>query len=165
MAYDAYFLGSQMNKTAWRTLFLICLTGVLLVIGLPWSQFDGTPHWENVYWIPFSGPVRFHPKVIFEIVGNVMLFVPVGYSFIRSVSSGIERPLLWAAGVGLASSLSVEAYELFCRYRAIETADLILNTAGTLLGALMAFRFDVVALNLLSRRMQVMSSTPNTENE
>jgi len=154
-----------MNKTVWRVLFPLCLTSVLLVISLPWWKFDGTPHWENVYWIPFSGPVRFHPKVLVEIVGNLVLFVPVGYSFIRSVSSGIKRPLLWAAGMGLASSLSVEVYELFCRYRAIETADLILNTAGTVLGAQMAFKLDTVMSNLLSRRMQVMSSAPNTENE
>src|SRR5215813_2673566 len=108
-----------MKKTAWRKLFFLCLISVLLVISLPWWKFDGTPHWENVYWIPFSGPVRLHPKVIFEIVGNLVIFVPIGFLFVRSFSPGIRQPLLWVTAVGLVSSFSIEVYELFCRYRAI----------------------------------------------
>jgi glycopeptide antibiotics resistance protein len=154
-----------MNTTVWRVLFPLCLTAVMLAISLPWWKFDGTPHWENVYWIPFSGPVQFHPKVIFEIVGNLVLFVPVGYSFIRSVSSGIRQPLLWAAGVGLASSLSVEGYELFCQYRAIETADLLLNTTGTVLGAQLALKLDSPIRNFISRCIPFVSSNPNTESD
>ena len=142
-----------MKKTAWRTLFLLCLTSVLLVISLPWWKFDGTTHWENVYWIPFSGPLSLHPKIIFEIVGNLTLFVPIGYLFVRSFSPGIGQPLLWAAAVGLASSFSIEVYELFCRYRAIETADLILNTAGTVLGAQVALKLDDLISSSLSGRI------------
>lgn len=142
-----------MKKTVWRTLFLLCLTCVLLVISLPWWKFDGTPHWENVYWIPFTGPLSLHPKVLLEIVGNLVLFVPIGYLFVRSSFSGIRQPLLWAAAVGLVSSFSIEVYELFCRYRAIETADLILNTAGTVLGAQMGLKLNDPIRKFLSRRI------------
>jgi glycopeptide antibiotics resistance protein len=152
----------RMKKSVWRTLFLICLTAVLLVISLPWSKFDGTPHWENVYWIPFTGPLSLHPKVIFEIVGNFILFVPIGYLFVRGYFPDIKRPLLWATAVGSISSLSMEAYELLCRYRAIETADLILNTAGTVLGAQIALKLDDSIIKFLFR---CTPSPPNSSAE
>jgi glycopeptide antibiotics resistance protein len=152
-----------MNKTVSRTLFVFCLLFVLLLISLPWSQFDGTPHWENVYWIPFSGPLRLHPKVILEIVGNLVLFVPIGYLLVRSCFPEIKRPLVWATAIGLASSFSIEVYELFCRHRAIETADLILNTGGTVLGAQLALSLDSSVSHVISRCMPSTASDPNAE--
>ena len=42
----------------WRTLLFLWLGSILFVISLPWWKFDGTPHWDNVQWIPFNGYVR-----------------------------------------------------------------------------------------------------------
>ena len=150
-----------MIKTVWRMLLVFWLLSVLIVISLPGEKFDGTPHWENIQWIPFAA-LSFHHTVLTETLANFLAFVPIGYLAIRSSAFGIKRPLLLAGLFGLAASFSIELYQLFCRSRVPSSTDLILNTAGAVLGAHLAFKLDDL-ISFLSRRIPFASPNPNAE--
>ena len=130
-----------MIRPLWRTLFFLWLASVLLIIRLPWSKFDGTPHWEHIQWIPFDH-LSFHPTVLFETVANVLVFIPLGYFAIRSFSPGTRHPLLLASLMGFLFSASIEFYQLFCHDRIPSTTDLLTNGGGTVLGARLALGVD-----------------------
>ena len=136
----------NMIRPLWRTLLFLWLTSVLLVISFPWSKFDGTPHWDNIQWIPFAH-LSFHPTVLVETGANFLAFIPIGYLMVRSLSPGTRQPLLLASLLGLCSSASVEFYQLLCHGRVPATTDLLINVAGTVLGARMARGVDQL-LNL-----------------
>ena len=126
------------------------------VISLPWSKFDGSAHWENVLWIPFSRYV-FSASTLFETGINVLAFVPIGYLMVRSLPPGTARPLLLALLLGLCCSISAEFYQLFCRARVPSTTDVLANVAGTVLGARMALGVDQL-INLSTVRVRRLSS-------
>src|SRR5437867_5667784 len=105
-----------MLVSVWRTLLGLWLVSVLLVISLPWSKFDATPHWKNVQWVPFSH-LSFHPTVLVETAANILAFIPVGYLIVRSLSPSARRPFLLASLLAFCSSTGVEIYQLFCHDR------------------------------------------------
>ncbi len=125
----------------WRTLLLLWSLAVILAISLPWSKFDGTPHWDAIEWIPFAH-LSFHRSDLFDFTVNILAFIPLGYLMVRSLSPGTERPLLLAGLLGFFSSASLEFYQLFCQGRVPSTTDLFANTGGTVLGAWAAARVD-----------------------
>lgn len=130
-----------MNTLFWRILLFLCLTSVLLTISLPWSKFDGTPHWDNVQWIPFDH-LSLHSTVLLETAANILVFIPVGYLMVHSLSRDTRHPLVLASLLGLCSSAGVEIYQLFCHDRVPATTDLITNAGGTVLGAWIALLVD-----------------------
>src|SRR5690242_14031365 len=106
----------------WRTILSLWLASVLLVISLPWSKFDATPHWQNVQWVPFAH-LSFHPTVLIEAALNLLAFIPVGYLTVRSLSPSSRHPFLLASLLAFFSSTGVETYELFCHDRVSSTTD------------------------------------------
>ena len=130
-----------MIRPLWRTLLVLWLASVLLIIRLPWSKFDGTPHWEKIQWMPFAH-LNFHPTVLFETAGNVLAFIPLGYLLVRSLPPATRHPLILASLLGFLFSASIEFYQLFCRDRVPATTDLLTNGAGTVLGARLALGAD-----------------------
>lgn len=120
------------KRTALCAVFTLYLCGVYILVGLPtvmlipYLRFD-----PNINWIPFSDWEE--GKVMFCL--NIALFVPLG----------VFLPLLWrrfweflptvCTGFGL--SLLIELVQLFCG-RATDVDDLIANTAGTVIGFVMA---------------------------
>src|SRR5215471_6040136 len=127
----------------WRTILCLWLISVLLVISFPGSNFDGTPHWENVQWIPFTH-LSFHPTVIVETAANFLAFIPIGYLMVRSLSPGSRHPFFLASLLGFSSSTGIEVYQLFCHDRVPETADVLMNVAGTVVGAWVAVAIDQI---------------------
>ena len=144
----------------WRTLLFLWLGSILFVISLPWWKFDGTPHWDNVQWIPFNGYVLTSSTLV-ETGANFLAFIPIGYLAIRSFNAGAKR-LLFVGLIGFAASFSIEAYQLFCNHRVPASSDLLLNTAGAVLGAHLALKLDEL-ISFLSRRMPFASPNPNAE--
>jgi len=130
-----------MVTTVWRTILGLWLASVLLVISLPWSNFDATPHWKNVQWIPFTH-LSLHQGVLIETALNILAFIPVGYLSVRSFLLCRRRPLLVACFLGFASSFTIEAYQLFCQDRVPSTSDIFTNVAGTAMGVWLAFATD-----------------------
>lgn len=73
-------------------------------------------------------------RFIYLFVGNLIWFVPLGmYARYRNAKRGI----LWAALLGLALSLFIETMQYLFGTGISELDDLILNTAGAVLGALL----------------------------
>ena len=144
-----------MLLSIWRILLFLWLLCVLLVISLPWSKFDGSAHWSNVQWLPFTH-LSFHPAVITEATLNLIAFIPVGYLGIRSFLPG-SRPLFYAALLGFAASFGIEAYQLFCHDRVPSTSDIIMNVGGTSIGIWLAFTIDRV-LELFTVRIRRFST-------
>ena len=150
-----------MIKTVWRMLLVFWLVSVVIVISLPGEKFDGTPHWESIQWIPFAA-LSFQRDVVTETLANFLAFVPIGYLAIRSFAFGIKRPLLLAGLFGLAASFSIELYQLFCRSRVPSSTDLILNTAGAILGAHLALKLDDL-ISIVSHRLPFAAPHRNAE--
>jgi glycopeptide antibiotics resistance protein len=129
-------------STRTRTLDLNCLIlwiVLILVVGvLPLSNFVGHSHWEYIKWVPTPEDLR-SPKylidVFSDIVGNTVLYYPLGYFLNRRLtSSSRSRRLLLAAVIGGTLSLSIEFYQVYCHNRFPSIIDVITNVTGTLIG-------------------------------
>ncbi len=119
--------------------FLILWVVFTLMVGiLPLKNFVGHAHWEYIKWVPTVADLR-SPKYLLDIfsdlVGNTLLFVPLGY-FLRRLctSSSPSRQLLLAAGIGGTLSLSIELYQVYCHSRFPSIFDVITNVTGTVIG-------------------------------
>lgn len=130
-----------MLSSVWRIILGFWLISVLLVISLPWSRYDGIPHWKNLQLVPFEN-FNFHPSVLIEAALNVVAFIPVGYLAIRSLSSSDQRRVLLAMALGGGSSVGIEFYQLFCQDRVPSVTDVFMNVAGTGIGVWLAFAID-----------------------
>lgn len=125
-----------------RTLDLSCLIlwiVLILMVGvLPLSNFVGHSHWEYIKWVPTAEDLR-SPKYLIDIfsdiIGNTVLFFPLGYFLSRLLTSTSPlRQLLIAAGIGGTLSLSIEFYQVYCHSRFPSIFDVITNVTGTLMG-------------------------------
>ena len=105
---------------------------IIVVIVVPWGDFQGHTHWFKVAWIPFvSKPVR-----MTDVVGNVLLYMPFGYGCRRLFRTGSS---VWP-GVLLAATLSIvtEATQLYSHWRFPSATDVTANLLGTLCGLYVA---------------------------
>lgn len=74
--------------------------------------------------------------LIVDVIGNFLLFLPVGLTF-AGVAPGRSRWTRWLAAVAAACLLStlIEAAQLFIPSRATDVDDVLFNTLGAMLGA------------------------------
>ncbi len=101
---------------------------VLLATTWPISDFQDHPHWFRVEWLPFSQYQR-----PFDVVANVLLFVPFGAAAAAGATDRRRVRLVMYAGLALA--LAVELSQVYTHNRVATTTDIITNTAGAWLGA------------------------------
>ena len=84
--------------------------------------------------------IKYGSKVVLAEMGlNVLLFIPIGYVLRRF--HGVKRSVLNVVMIGFMISLTIELVQLVSMYqglnvRIFDVDDLILNTIGTLIGAL-----------------------------
>lgn len=113
----------------------------LAVLGITLEPLAvGAPATAN--WVPFATIIdqatsQIDASVAFRNVGlNVVLFVPVGFVWTwAAVRSGRSWATALLAGIGL--SLLIELVQLLSPLgRAVDVDDVLLNSLGTLLGAL-----------------------------
>jgi glycopeptide antibiotics resistance protein len=109
---------------------------VVAVASGPWFGVVHEPQWSRVTWIPFQG---FSDKPR-DMLVNFLLFVPFGWSFVksRSVAHGIWLTMAAAAIV----SLAVEIPQLFFRLRDPSATDLVMAVCGACAGSLASQAFD-----------------------
>jgi glycopeptide antibiotics resistance protein len=114
-------------------LFLLLATAGIVLAVFPWGDFQGHTHWAKVGWIPFvSQPVR-----VRDIIANVLLFVPFG----AAVAVNTRRaPVLSATLAGATLSFVGEATQLYSHARFPSATDVVTNTAGAALAALLMAR-------------------------
>ena len=105
-----------------------------------------------------GNPLR-HPALL-QLVFNVLLFMPLGF-FLRVLGG---RGILTALIVGLGTSLFVELTQLTgvwglypCAYRFFDVGDLMTNTTGAVLGAVLAL---VVPASLRGMRVSPDAAAP-----
>jgi glycopeptide antibiotics resistance protein len=82
--------------------------------------------------------------LLIDLLGNLLVFVPLGVSLAGWLDRGRAR---WRCGFlaalgGLALSATVESIQIGIPTRAGDTTDVILNTLGTAIGALIWLRWS-----------------------
>jgi glycopeptide antibiotics resistance protein len=102
---------------------------VVLVVSFPWAGFTCVPQWHRVHPAPFTDPAD-KPR---DLIANVLLFVPFGYSYVR----WRRRPWAWLEAVvlGAAVSIGAEATQLFSTLRHPSATDITAAASGALGGA------------------------------
>jgi glycopeptide antibiotics resistance protein len=107
---------------------IACSIAFILFAIVPWRGFDPEGHWHRVRWIPFVS----RPIVMFDIVGNLLLCVPLGASIaLHAQRSALRR----TAAVAFACSLFGEWSQIYSRYRYPTTQDILLNVVGAVVAA------------------------------
>ena len=93
------------------------------LFGFPWTSFTTTPRFSKASIVPLSRTRR-RDQIL-----NFVYYVPLG---IIGILSGWTLPFTAAAGFAL--SAVTELVQIFSTARYPSSADLLLNTAGTIVG-------------------------------
>lgn len=113
-----------------RVWIIAALVPVLLITTWPAHQFAGHSHWQMVEWVPFSRLMS-----IRDVVANIALFMPLGFAI---AWPGGRARIAIAVITGITLSLFAELYQVYCHDAFPTTADVLSNTLGTALGAVLA---------------------------
>ena len=130
-------------------ILLIAVTAAIAAItvwtaGNSYSKVDPTP-FDEIQMLRnrlSSKPISTHilAVIIVPILGNILLFVPFGFlTFITFYS--VDRPTaqtyLLTVLLGLSLTLCIEAWQYFLPSRVADINDVIWNTSGSVLGAVL----------------------------
>lgn len=121
--------GCDLKKSVLYCLFCLYLSAVFVLVGIPNVTYFRPE--VNLNLIPFLGMVEDLKNSIL----NVALFIPLG--FFLPVLWQRFRKLGTCAFFGFGFSLFIELLQMLT-FRATDVNDLITNTAGTLLGCILA---------------------------
>jgi VanZ family protein len=124
-------------------LFLLLYVAVILYLSLyPWRFIpNGGP--KALYWGPLVSR-----RMILDAVLNVVFYVPLGAAAFASFRGRGAGAFLGALALGSLVSLFVETAQLFIPTRSGNLTDLLSNSAGTLLGVVIATTSRRVAARL-----------------
>jgi glycopeptide antibiotics resistance protein len=108
---------------------------IVFLTTMPWENYTGHAHWDQVRWIPFYDHT---PLALLDILGNVVLFAPFGFFLGRALHSSPLKKV-WFLTVLLAAtlSISVELFQVYCHNRIPSTTDICTNLLGAALGVLL----------------------------
>lgn len=121
--------------------YILAVFGVVFMPLRAGSPESARYLWASINLVPMHTVIelfRDHPsRVIQQLVGNVVLFVPLG--FLLPVLSVRCRRLVATAGVALAFSAGIEFVQLamlisLTGQRSVDVDDIILNVTGALVG-------------------------------
>ena len=102
------------------------------VVTFPWDLQDH-PHWFKIAWLPFvTGIVR--PV---DVLLNAALYFPLG--FFVPLRSRRGR-VVTAAGLAVVTSGLLELAQVWSHVRFPSATDLVINVAGSVIGAMAARR-------------------------
>ncbi|MGK0169226.1 MAG: hypothetical protein ACI9W2_000946 [Gammaproteobacteria bacterium] len=99
-----------------------------VVIILTWSPFNFTLHASTGFAKALVSP---------DTAANVLFFIPLGFVLWLSFTGPVWKNLAKAFAFGFVVSLVLELGQFFLRERATELADLLANSVGALLGAIL----------------------------
>ena len=136
-----------MSKKKSKFNFFLLILFIIYLIALVYfvffaEEYGRTRTTEQFYYnlMPFQEIRRYIeyramigiPSVIINLVGNVVAFMPFG--FLLPMMSPKERRVFMIFLLSLELSLIIEVIQLFSHVGSFDVDDLILNTAGGLLG-------------------------------
>src|SRR5437773_10826810 len=144
---------SQTLITIRKPITILLLIAVTACIGAVTLEIAGKSY-AKVDPIPFEGvrhlwhriahrPVSTHilAFILVPIVANVLLFVPWGFLMFLALYS-VERPTVQTYVLtillGFTFSCAIEAWQYFLPSRVADVNDIIWNSAGTVVGAVLA---------------------------
>lgn len=126
-----------LRPKAWLVWFWFAL--LLATPTIPWSDFVGHPHWDNIRWSPFLD-FSLTPRMLLDVVGNFAWFFCIGYLFMYrrdDRSTAPLKPVILAAAI---ASFTLEGYQVFCHNRIPSATDVVCNVVGATIGAWLAKR-------------------------
>lgn len=138
--------------TITRPITVILLLGVTMAIvavtvwvaGKSYSKVDPLP-FDDLRQLSqrlATRPISTHilAVIVVPILGNILLFVPWGFLMFVSLYT-LERPTvqtyMLTILLGLSFTLAIEAWQYFLPSRVVDVNDVIWNTVGTILGAIL----------------------------
>lgn len=110
--------------------------GLVLVLSAPWIGFTPDAQWDRLNLVPFADP-KDKPK---DLILNVGLFVPFGFSFLKNQRG--RRRLLATVLAAAAVSVCAEAPQLFSTLRHPSTTDVLAAMAGAFGGGWVRLSFE-----------------------
>lgn len=124
------------KTTAWP----LALVYAALIVFASLFPFEGWRAQGLSAWEFLSGPLPPHYWTGFDVATNVAGYAPLGFMLALGLTrSGWPRSAVWLAFVmGTVLSLLMEFLQIYLPKRVPSNLDLLLNSAGTLLGALCA---------------------------
>lgn len=109
--------------------------GVVWLVSLPWLGPTRHPQWHRVHWIPLTGPAD-RPR---DLVANLLLFFPFGYSLAGSRRRG---GFVGVAVLAALVSASAEATQLFSTDRYPSATDVLAAILGSAIAYQMRLRWS-----------------------
>ncbi|MDQ0375076.1 VanZ family protein [Cellulomonas humilata] len=140
VAADARAL-PQARLVALFVVYLLLLTwAVLWKLELPWA---GEAGWRIVKLVPFVATSGAGASTPFDVLANLALFVPLGLYLGLLVPSWRSWKVACAAA---AASLGLEVAQYVLAVGSSDLTDVVVNTAGALLGLALVGRADCAVL-------------------
>lgn len=119
----------------WALVWLLATAVVLLATLWPPSAFQAHAHWERVTWMPLADPA----SKPWELLANILLFVPFGYAGARLLGSD-RRAAVIVSVLGGALSVAVEGAQVFAHGHYPSATDVVMNLTGAVAGGVLARR-------------------------
>nr|WP_274598858.1 VanZ family protein [Anaerobacillus isosaccharinicus] len=126
--------------------FLVYLMLVIYVTLFAWnygaSLGPAGPGGRNYNFIPFRSIYRiavYSPTIVDPIkilIGNIILFIPFGFLAPIAIKK-LRKSVLITTGLGMLLSIAIESSQFLFTYRVSNIDDVILNTLGAFIGAVM----------------------------
>ena len=154
-------VGRRLHRSPAFAFFLAYALFVVYATMIPFQFLtDSTSLQAKLNWINWNPLVLTtgEPTPIADVVINIIFFVPLGFiAFHAQRQRPTRSALLRATLAGLALSAGVEALQFFTPSRNPATSDVLTNSAGAALGALMAAIFRLQ----FERRLQARAKAWN----
>ena len=112
----------------------VAWSAVIMAATVPWTDLVGHTHWGKVQWLPFLSP----PVKMFDVLVNVLLYMPFGYAWLRV--SWFRTRLWQAAALAFVLSVAVEWTQLYSHSRFPSVQDVLCDVSGALIGGWLAVR-------------------------
>jgi glycopeptide antibiotics resistance protein len=99
--------------------------------------------------------------LLINLVGNILVFVPLGFGLAGALYQGRVKQIIWQAALGgFILSLAIELLQLTTLSRSTDVDDLIFNTLGAALGASLYAVFKIY----FTRSRHELTCTTENEN-
>ncbi|WP_158587051.1 VanZ family protein [Motilimonas pumila] len=102
----------------------------------PFTHWQGEP--PAIWSVLLSAPEGLS---LTDIIVNSVIYLPLGFMLLQHLKSPIWQRYLWVGWWGFALSYCLEYLQFFLPHRNTSYLDLILNTTGAFIGALIAARY------------------------
>jgi glycopeptide antibiotics resistance protein len=103
-------------------------SALVVLVSAPWIGFTDEPQWDRLNLLPFSDPED-KPR---DVIANVLMFVPFGYSYFKHARG---RRVAATLAMAMLVSVVAEVPQLFSTLRNPSTTDVAMAAIGASLGA------------------------------